>query len=144
MRILAVDPGDKRIGLALSDPTATIASRLVVIQHVSRVIDAAAIANLAGEHQAGLIVVGQAMDDEGQPSSQGRRASKLVEAIRVQTLIPVELWDESNTTQIAHAARQEMGLSRRAKRRAVDDLAAAVLLQSFLDAHEKLRTDPSG
>ncbi|MCL4561222.1 MAG: Holliday junction resolvase RuvX [Chloroflexi bacterium] len=137
MRILAVDPGEKRIGIALSDPTATIASRLTVIDHISRAIDAAVIAGMAAEHQAGMIVVGQAFDDDGNPSSQGRRAARLAEAIRCQTSLSVQLWDESSTTQTAHLARQEMGLSRRAKRQPVDDLAAVVLLQSYLEAHRK-------
>ncbi len=135
MRVLAIDPGEKRIGVALSDPTGTIAGRLTLISHVSRKLDAAVIANLASEHQAELIVVGQAFDDEGLPSSQGRKAARLAEAIRSQARARVELWDESNTTQIAHSLRQEAGLSRRALRRPVDDLAAVVLLQSYLDAH---------
>ena len=57
MRILSVDHGEKRIGLALSDPTATIASPLQVIKHVSRLLDAAQVANLANENDAGLIVI---------------------------------------------------------------------------------------
>ena len=59
MRILAVDPGSKRIGLALSDPTGTIANPLTVISHVSRPVDAAVVAELASSHEAGLIVIGQ-------------------------------------------------------------------------------------
>ena len=62
MRILAVDHGEKRIGLALSDPTATIASPLKVIEHVSRLMDAAQVANLASENNAALIVIGQSYD----------------------------------------------------------------------------------
>ena len=57
MRILAVDPGDKRIGIALSDPTSTIANPLTVIKHISRSINAASIAQLAKENQAALIIV---------------------------------------------------------------------------------------
>ena len=59
MRILAVDHGEKRIGLALSDPTATIASPLKIVRHTSRLIDAALVAELAMQHEVGLIVVGQ-------------------------------------------------------------------------------------
>ena len=70
MRILAVDHGEKRIGLALSDPTATIASTLKVIEHVSRLLDAAQVANVAHENEVGLIVIGQSFDEEGRPSTR--------------------------------------------------------------------------
>ncbi|HNA87752.1 MAG TPA: RuvX/YqgF family protein, partial [Anaerolineales bacterium] len=72
MRILAVDHGEKRIGLALSDPTATIASPLKVITHVSRMIDAAQVAEIAAEHEVGRIVVGQSYAEDGQPNPAGR------------------------------------------------------------------------
>jgi putative Holliday junction resolvase len=74
MRVLAVDPGEKRLGIALSDPTGTIANPLTVLNHIARPIDAATIASLAQEHAAGLIIVGQALDDESQPArcSTGR------------------------------------------------------------------------
>ena len=67
MRILAVDHGEKRIGLALSDPTATIASPLTVIEHVSRAIDAAQVADLAVQNDVTLIVIGQSFDEDGNP-----------------------------------------------------------------------------
>jgi putative Holliday junction resolvase len=134
MRILAVDPGEKRIGIALSDPTGTIANPLTVIQHVSRALDAATIAQIAQENQAGLIVVGQALDDDGGPTPQSRRATRLAAAIRSQTDQPVVLWDESDSTQAARAARLAMGVPRRKRRGHLDDLAATVILQSYLDA----------
>ncbi|MBL8109318.1 MAG: Holliday junction resolvase RuvX, partial [Anaerolineales bacterium] len=84
MRILAVDHGEKRIGLALSDPTATIASPFKVIEHVSRLLDAAQVANLAAENEVGLIVVGQSFDEEGKPNLAGRRAAKFADALREQ------------------------------------------------------------
>ncbi len=135
MRILAVDPGGKRIGLALSDPTGTIANPLAVLKHLSRPVDAAAIAQLALENQAQLIVVGQALDDEGLPTPQGRSAARLAEAIRLQTNLAVELWDESGSTQAAQQARLAMGATRRKRAGHLDDLAATFILQSYLDAH---------
>jgi putative holliday junction resolvase len=134
MRILAVDPGEKRIGLAISDPTGTIANPLRVLKHVSRPIDAAAIAQIAQENEAGRIVVGQALDDEGEPTPASKRSERLAEAIRLQTELEVELWDESDSTQTARAARIEMGVARRKRRGHLDDLAAAVILQSYLDS----------
>lgn len=101
MRILAVDPGEKRIGIAISDPTATIAGPLSVVQHISRLLDAASIANLAEEHQVSLIIIGKSFDEEGLPSPQSRRADCLAEAIRQQCDIPLVMWDESYSTQAA-------------------------------------------
>jgi len=134
MRILSVDPGQKRIGIAISDPTATIANPLTVLQHISRPVDAAVIAALAAEHQAGLIVVGQSLDEQGQPTLEGRRAARLAAAIKAQTDLPVELWDESFSTSEARAARLALGSPRRRRRGHLDELAATVILQSYLDS----------
>jgi putative Holliday junction resolvase len=133
MRILAVDPGEKRLGIALSDPTATIASPFGVVNHVSRAIDAATIAQIAVENQAGSIVVGQALDIDGLPTPEGRRSARLAEAISLQTELPVILWDESGSTQAARSARIAMGVSRRKRSGHLDDLAATYILQSYLD-----------
>jgi putative Holliday junction resolvase len=134
-RVLAVDPGEKRIGLAVSDPTGTIATPLRVIFHVSRAVDAAQIATVAVEMDAVLIVVGQALDDEGKPSPEGRKAMRLAEAIRLQTSLQVVLWDESFSTQTARQVRFVMGVTRSKRKGHLDELAAAVILQSFLDAY---------
>jgi putative Holliday junction resolvase len=136
-RILAVDPGDARIGLAISDPSATIAGPLRVIRHVSRMIDAALIAQTAAEETAVRIVVGQALDENGQPTPEGRKAARLAEAIRGQTHLPVDLWDESGSTQAARAGRIAIGASRRNRSGHLDELAATVILQSYLDARRE-------
>jgi putative Holliday junction resolvase len=133
MRILAVDPGEKNLGIAISDPTGTIANPLTVLKHVSRPLDAGAIAQLAADHQAERIIVGQALDDDGLPTPEGRRAARLAEALQAQTVLPVELWDESGSTQAARQARLAMGASRRERRGHLDDLAAAYILQTYLD-----------
>lgn len=137
MRILAIDPGEKRIGLAISDPSGTIANPLVIIHHISRSVDAAVIAKTAQDQGAELIVVGQALDEENQPTFQSRKANRLATAIRQQTRIPVVLWDETNSTKIAGSARREMGVTRAKRREQRDDLAATVILQTYLDAHYK-------
>ena len=134
MRILAVDHGEKRIGLALSDPTATIANPFKVIKHISRVMDAAQVTNLASENDVGLIVVGQSFDEEGNPNLAGRRAAKFAEALKDQTRIPVELWDESFSTQDARSTRIEMGVSRKKRAGHMDELAAVMILRSYLDS----------
>ena len=141
MRILAVDPGEKRLGIAISDPSGTIANPLTVLKHVSRPVDAASIAQLAEENQAGRIVVGQALDAENLPTLQSRRAAHLAEAIRQQTGLPVELWDETGSTQAARAARIAMGVSRRKRAGHLDDLAATYILQTYLDAQSEVWSD---
>ena len=138
MRILAVDPGSKRIGLALSDPTGTIANPLMVLKHVSRLVDAAAVAELAVSREAGLIVVGRSLADDGEPSFEGRRSLRFAEALKSQSSLPVELWDESFTTRDARTARLEMGASRKNRSGHLDDLAATLLLQSYLDSNPRI------
>jgi len=138
MRILAVDHGEKHIGLAISDPTATIASPLKVIDHISRLMDAAQVASLASENDVALIVVGQSFDEEGKPNLAGRRAAKFAEALKGQTQIPVVLWDESFSTQDARMTRIEMGVSRKKRRGHMDELAAVMILKSYLEAHRPL------
>ncbi|MGD0752323.1 MAG: Holliday junction resolvase RuvX [Anaerolineales bacterium] len=135
MRILAVDPGSKRIGLAISDPTGTIANPLAVILHVARLVDAAAVAEQAASQAVRLIVIGQSFDDDGNPSFEGRRSIRFAEAIKSQTSIPVVFWDESFTTRDARAARLQMGATRKGRSGHLDDLAATALLQSYLDAN---------
>ena len=141
MRILAVDHGEKRIGLALSDPTGTIASPLGVIKHASRLLDAAQVANLAHENDAGLIVVGQSFDEDGNPNLAGRRAAKFAEALKEQTSTPVILFDESFSTQDAKAAVIELGLSRNKRAGHQDSLAAVMILRSYIEAKDRRQVD---
>ena len=135
MKVLAVDPGSRRIGLAISDPSGTIANPLAVVEHVSRPVDAASVAETAATHGAGLIVIGQSFDEEGNLSFEGRRARRFAEALKMQTRIPIVLWDEAFTTSEARSARIEMGVKRKDRSGHLDDLAATVLLQSYLDAN---------
>ena len=143
MKILAVDPGDKRIGVAISDPTGTIANPLVVIKHVSRPIDAGIIAQLAHENQVNLIIVGQSLDIEGNPTPQGRRAKRLADAIGEQTHLPIKLWDEFGSTQAARTASIALGIPRRKSRSHLDDLAATYILQTYLDAQHNISDTPT-
>jgi putative Holliday junction resolvase len=138
MRALAVDHGEKRIGIAVSDPTGTLARPLGIIKHVSRAVDAGRVLEFALENQAALIVIGQSMDEEGFPNSAGRRALRFAEALRGRTEIPVIMWDESLTTQDARAARIASGMPRKRRSKRVDSLAASIILQSYLDASQNL------
>jgi putative Holliday junction resolvase len=134
MRILAVDHGEKRIGTAISDMTATIAAPLRVIEHVSRTIDAAQVADLAEQNDVVLIVIGQSFDDDGNPNPAGRRAGRFADELKNQTKIPIKFWDESFSTQDARSARIQLGVSRKKRAGHQDAYAAVVILQSYLEA----------
>src|SRR5271157_1710466 len=133
MRILAVDHGEKRIGLAISDLTGTIANPLRIIEHVSRFIDAAQVADIALQNQVEWIVIGQSFDEDGKPNLAGRRATRFAEVLKTQTQIPIVMWDESFSTQFARSARIEMAAPRKKRAGHLDELAATVILQSYLD-----------
>jgi putative Holliday junction resolvase len=135
MRILAVDPGSKHIGVAISDLTGTIANPMTVLNHVSRLVDAGVVADIARTNGVSLIIVGQSLDDDGNPTLEGRLAGRFAQALKNQVSLPVVFWDESLTTQDARTARIAMGVSRKNRRGHLDSLAAAVLLQSYLDAN---------
>ena len=140
MRILAVDHGEKRIGLALSDATATIASPLTVIEHTARAMDAAQVAALAAEHKAVLILVGQSFDEEGRPNPAGRSAARFAEALRLQTAVPVEMWDEFLSTQDARASRIALGVHAKNAQAIMIPSRQLSILQSYLEAR-RLNTE---
>ena len=145
IRILAIDPGEVRIGLAISDLTATIANPLMVIKHVQREKDAEKIVSIAVENSVQLIIIGQALTIDGEPNPSGRKSARLADAIKRITEIPVILWDENESTKIARNARKEMKLKKKRHQSHVDDLAATVILQSYLDKipHDSDLTDLS-
>jgi putative Holliday junction resolvase len=137
MKILAVDHGSKHIGLAISDLTGTIANPLKVLDHFARQVDAAMVAEIADLNGVALIVIGQSLDNDGQPTFEGRRSVRFAEALKAQTALKVVFWDESFTTQEARAARISMGVSRKDRQGHLDSLAATILLQSYLDANHQ-------
>jgi putative Holliday junction resolvase len=134
-RILAVDPGEKRIGLAVSDETATIANPLGVVNHTARDADAKAVSTRANELGVVLIVVGQALDADGNIGPAARKAQRFADALRIHTSIPITFWDESGSTKTAQQTRRDMGVSKKKRSGHLDDLAAAIILQNYLDAN---------
>jgi putative Holliday junction resolvase len=136
MRILAVDPGEKRIGIAISDPTNTISRPLMVLKHVSRQKDAESIVQISDNEDVGLIIVGWPLDSNGEVGYQARKSERLANVLRKLTSIHVEMWDESGTTQEAVKSRIAMGVSRKKRRSHLDDVAASLLLQDYLMCHQ--------
>ena len=135
MRILAVDHGQKNIGMALSDENGLLARPLCIIAHTSKLVDAGQVADSAAREDAERIIVGVSFDEAGFPNQAGRRAMNFADVLRLQTNLPVELWDESMTTQDARAIRIASGAPRKKRAGHLDDVAAAVLLQDYLDNH---------
>lgn len=133
MRILAVDPGSKRVGLALSDPSGTIALPLTTVDAEPAETLATRLTEIAGQNDAKRIVVGLPRRLDGSYGPEAKAARQLGDALRRASGLPVEMVDERLTTVAAERSLLETG-ARRAKRRAtVDRVAAALLLQSHLD-----------
>lgn len=134
MRILAIDPGEKRIGIAISDPEGFLARPLTIISHISREKDAQSIIELAKDNGCDFILVGQALDIHGMSGYRARSSQRLAEAIRSMTEKEVILWDESNTT-VKVMEIDLLTKSSRKKRAAYKDArAAAFLLDDFLNS----------
>lgn len=133
MKILAIDHGIKFIGIAISDETGTLARPLETVSHHSKLLDAALIAQIAIDNSVEKIIIGVSYDEDGDPNRAGRQAINFSELLKTQIDKPVELWDESFTTQDARAVRIASGAPRKKRSGHLDDVAAAVLLQNFLD-----------
>jgi putative pre-16S rRNA nuclease len=138
MRILAIDHGERKIGLAISDETGLVARPLTTLVHTARAADAEAVARLAAAEGAGRIVVGLPLDSDGAEGHQARRVRRWAEALGAACPLPVEFWDESHSTADALSIRRKTG-HRRPAPAGEDAVAAAVILQNYLDAH---RTPP--
>jgi putative Holliday junction resolvase len=134
VRALGIDPGTKRIGIAVSDRSGTIATPLKVMQR-SRSLqhDLQQIAALVREEEADVVVFGLPINMDGSHGPAAQRA--LDEARRLATVVgvPVEMHDERRTTVSADRSMLEAGLDAPARRQRVDMVAAAIMLQSWLD-----------
>lgn len=131
---MAVDPGSKRVGVAISDPSATIAQALATVTAEPQDTLASRLAEIAKEREANRIVVGLPRRMNGSYGPEAKSARELADALRKASRLPVELVDERLTTVAAERSMIEGG-ARRAKRRAnIDRVAATLLLQSHLDS----------
>jgi len=135
MRALGIDLGSKRIGVAVSDVSGTVASPLcVVARSRSRQHDHRQLAALVAEHGAELVVVGLPLSLDGSVGPAAKRAINESRMLANVVGVPVETYDERFTTVTAERSLLEGGLRAPDRRRVVDKVAAAILLQSWLDA----------
>jgi putative holliday junction resolvase len=136
-RILGLDWGEVRIGLALSDETQTLASPLeTLVRRRGKRFPMPRLLELVGHHQPVGIVVGLPLTAEGDEGGSAVESRALAQSVAARTTLPLELWDERLTTARALRAVREQGGSIRGRKKEVDALAAAVLLQHFLDARK--------
>jgi putative Holliday junction resolvase len=128
MRILAIDQGEKRIGLAISDETATIAQPIGYVGSIAEILE------VAGQHGAARLVVGYPRRMDGTKSPQTERVEAFIVTLQSATTLPVVKWDERLTTAQAERVLLEGNARRWERREKRDQLAATILLQSYLDA----------
>jgi putative Holliday junction resolvase len=135
MRILALDPGTARLGLALSDSEGRLALPLEILSRDPAAAWLARLGQIIAERRVELLVVGMPLTLAGEHGPAAQQAEVLVEELRAALPIPVVTWDERLSSAQVERQMQAAGLSSRARRGAVDAAAAAVFLQSYLDAH---------
>jgi putative Holliday junction resolvase len=133
-RILALDLGRKRIGVAVSDELGIAAQGLPNLERKNKRTDLAAVFALAEHWGARLILLGNPLNMSGQEGPQSRWVQEFAEALRKHCSIPVTLWDERLTTVEATRVLRQSGISLEKRAAAVDRLSAVILLQSYLDS----------
>jgi putative holliday junction resolvase len=142
MRALGVDLGTVRIGLAMSDAGGVIATPYTVLRRTrSREADHRAIAEICDEWEIDVVVVGLPLSLDGSHTAAARKAAAEATRLGVITNRPVETYDERLTTVTAHQLLREQGVSGPDRREQVDKVAAAVLLQAWLDSRQRNRPD---
>ena len=132
-RILAVDLGTRRIGLAISDPIGITAQPLPTLQTKGWKITVEKISSIAEEHEVQSFVVGLPLRMDGSSGPEARQAERFAEKLRQATNLTVRTWDERLTTIMSERSLIESGRSRKKRRAAIDSAASILILQSYLD-----------
>lgn len=136
MRILGIDLGERRIGLALSDELGWTAQPLGVIRRTKAEDDIDRIAELVREHGAGEVIVGLPKNLDGTIGPRGEICMAFADRLRERLGVPVVLWDERLTTAMAERALIAADVRRQKRRQVVDKMAAAILLQHYLETNK--------
>ena len=133
-RILALDLGKKRIGMAISDPLGITAQGLPNLNRTNKRADLAALRELASAREVGLFLMGNPIGMRGQEGRQSGWVREFAAALEEYTRVPVKLWDERLTSVEAGRVLRASGISIEKRAAAVDRLSAVILLQSYLDS----------
>jgi putative holliday junction resolvase len=131
---MGLDVGDRRIGIAVSDPLGLTAQPVLTLVRTNRKQDLKSLARLIRKHGCSEIVVGNPLSMSGDQSPQALKAQTFAQILRDETGLPVHLWDERLTTTEAHRHLHAAGRALSEHRPVVDQVAAVLILQSFLDA----------
>jgi len=144
MRSLGLDIGDKRIGIALSDPMGILASPLLVFEHKNDAVDITFILQILRQNQAEIIIVGLPQSMNGTLGPQAEKVKLFAEKLIERSPVPVEFRDERLTTVEAKRMMNEAGSKKsiNGKKREYDSAAAAVILQSYLNETRPLEYPP--
>jgi len=139
-RVIALDVGERRIGVAVSDPLGIVARTLGVVERVSDAQAIEEIVRLVREHEVGRVLVGHPRSLRGELGPQARQVETFAALLEEALDVPVELWDERLSTVTAERILSERGIRAREQKEHIDAVAAAVILQDYLDA-QALRGD---
>jgi putative holliday junction resolvase len=131
MKIMGLDVGDRRIGIATCDPLEIVASPREVVMRNGRELEF--LECFVRDEEIERVVVGMPYDEEGQIGPQARKVQTLLNQLRERLSVPVVEWDEHLSTWEAESVLIDAGRTRAERRRVVDKLAAAVILRSYLD-----------
>lgn len=132
-RTLGLDVGNKRIGVAVSDLLGFTAQGLATIQRRNKRTDMAALEQVISANDVMEIVVGYPLRLSGAPSSQTQKVEEFAEELRRRFGLPVHLWDERLTSAEANRLLRETAMSIRRRAQVVDQMAAVLILQSFME-----------
>ena len=135
--MLALDLGKRRIGLALSDALGITAQGLETLERTNMRNDLARLARLAAENDVSLFLMGDPLHMSGRAGRQAEYAREFAERLRAASGLPVDFWDERLTTVEAQRVLRQSGISIEKRAKAVDRLAAVILLESYLDAQSQ-------
>lgn len=137
MRSMGLDLGDVRIGIALSDQTGLIAQSHATLERSGWDRDLAYLAEVAETHEVERFVVGNPLNLDGSSGRQAERSRDFADRLKEATGLPVVLWDERFTSLSAEKTLIEAGVRRKKRRGAIDRMAAAIMLQSYLDTRNR-------
>lgn len=138
-RILALDLGKKRIGLALSDELGLTAQGLETLEREGRRDDIETLRRLARESGVGLFLIGDPVHMNGEAGRQSEYTREFARELEYKTGLPVRFWDERWTSREAERTLRGSGIARGGRKPAIDRLSAVILLQSYLDSAEARR-----
>lgn len=133
-RILGLDVGSKRIGLAISDPLGITAQGLETLHRQNKRLDFAELERIIREHQVAEIVVGLPLRMSGAEGTQADKMQSFAEELRRRSRLPVHLWDERLSSAQANRLLRETDMSIKRRGEVVDQMAAVLILQSWMDA----------